>query len=371
LFGGGVLVVGGIRADQALSSVELYEPSSGAWTVAPGLSAARSSHTATQLRGRGADGRVVVVGGAGTSGAPLASTEIYDPQARAWSTGTPLSSARSAHTATLLPDGRILVVGGVGADGDPLALAEIYNPTTRSWSAAGALSRARSGHTTTLLANGNVLVAGGTGADGKPLATAELYSPATGGWSATGSLSTARSAHTASALGDEVSGGDDPRVLVAGGVGSDGSRQRSVELYDPRTGEWTSTAALTVGRSSHTATLLPNGLVLVAAGRGSGASPTAAAELYDPTTARWESTGTLAGARASHTATVLLSGRVLATGGAGATGTSLSSAELYEPDLGERWTRSTSKDERIERANPAGPCQASTEATVGSSKGWP
>ena len=334
LFGGGALVVGGIRDDQALSSVELYDPSSGAWTVAPALSSARSSHTATQL----ADGRVVVVGGAGSSGAPLTSTEIFDPRTRTWSAGDPLASARSSHTATLLPNGRILVVGGVGADGDPLASAEIYDPATGRWSATGALSTARSEHTATSLANGDVLVAGGTGADGVPLATAELYSSAAGTWSPTGSLSTARSAHTTTALGDEVSGGADPRVLVAGGVGPDGSPQRSVELYDPRTGEWTTTGTLTVGRSSHTATLLPNGSVLVTGGLGSGASPTAAAELYDPATARWAPTGTLARARSSHTAIVLLSGRVLVTGGAGATGASMSSTELYDPDLGERWT---------------------------------
>lgn len=333
LYGGKVLAVGGVQAGQPLASAELYDPSSAAWTTTAGLSAARSSHTATLLPDR----RVVVVGGRGIAGTPLASTEIYNPTTGTWSAGGALSTARSSHTATLLSTGQILVVGGVGADGKPLASAELFNPTTGTWTATGSLSTARSAHTATLLADGKVLVAGGTDIDGKPLASAELYSASAGSWSATGAMAVARGSHTATALGDQTSGGGDPRVLATGGIGSDGSRQVSAELYDESTGAWTNTGALTVGRSSHTATLLPNGRVLVAAGTGPGPSPGGFAELYDPATAHWSLTGSLASARTSHTATVLLTGRVLVTGGAGTGGASLDSAELYEPDLGARW----------------------------------
>ena len=56
----------------------------------------------------------------------------------------------------------------------------------------------------------------------------------------------------------------DGRVLVAG---SNLDGQPSVELYDPATGSWTSTGAMTDPRfEGYTATLLPNGKVLVAGG---------------------------------------------------------------------------------------------------------
>src|SRR5438046_341271 len=73
---------------------------------------ARSSHTATLL----ADGKVLVVGGEGLDAKRrpirLASVELFDPDSRIWSPAGNLSTARSGHTATLLPDGRVLVVGG-------------------------------------------------------------------------------------------------------------------------------------------------------------------------------------------------------------------------------------------------------------------
>jgi len=329
VFDGKVLVVGGLRSGQALTSVESYDPSSRAWTRRAPLDAARSSHTATFMP----DGRVVVVGGMGSDGQPLASTEVYNPRTNTWRAGGASTTARAGHSATLLSNGRILVVGGFGSDGRPLASGELYNPSTGIWSSTGALSAARSAHTATLLANGRVLVAGGIGVDGKPLASAEVYDFAAGTWSATGSLSTARSAQTATALGDQVSGGSDRRVLAVGGIGSDGSRLATAELYDPSSGVWINAGALAFGRSSHSAALLPNGVVLVTG----GATGLVSAELYDPATARWTSTATPSAARTSQTATVLLSGRVLVAGGATAAGDQLGSAEEYEPDLGDRW----------------------------------
>ena len=60
-----------------------------------------------------------------------------------------------------------------------------------SWVPTGSLVTARTRHTATLLPNGKVLVAGGNDS-GHALSSAELYDPASGTWTATGSLGTAR-----------------------------------------------------------------------------------------------------------------------------------------------------------------------------------
>ena len=108
-----------------------------------------------------------------------------------------------------------------------------------------------------MLRDGKVLVAGGINSDGI-ISTTELYDPRTGTWTTTGSLNTARYAHTATLLRNGM-------VLVAGGLGLQGTTS-SAELYDPVSGSWTATDNLNIARSQHTATLLPNGVVLAAGG---------------------------------------------------------------------------------------------------------
>src|SRR6266513_4018883 len=73
-----------------------------------------------------------------------------------------------------------LVLLGAG-----LALIQPCAGQSGTWTATGRLGTARTLHTATLLPNGKVLVAGGN--NGSALASAELYDPATGTWTATGS----------------------------------------------------------------------------------------------------------------------------------------------------------------------------------------
>ena len=81
---------------------------------------------------------------------------LVDPS---WVPTGSLVTARSRHTATLLPNGKVLVAGG--NNGSALSSAELYDPATGTWTATGSLGTARERPTATLLPNGKVLVAGG------------------------------------------------------------------------------------------------------------------------------------------------------------------------------------------------------------------
>ncbi len=356
---GRVLVIGGVSGDGEdsviLASTELFDPAAGAFSPAGSLIDARIFHTATLLP----DGRVLLVGGwtmpeeTETTGHTdlrfIPSAEIRDP---ASGTSVPTGSlvqVRFDHTATLLRDGRVLVLGGEGWD-VTIASPELWDPVTGSFSSMGSPAELRIGHTATLLPDGRVLVVGGRGtADGEEvlLASAELWDPASRDFSPAGSLIEARRGHTATLL-------PDGRVLVVGGE----SYSASAELWDPVSGSFGPAGSLIEARMGYTATLLPDGRVLVIGGEsGPGEAPLASAEVWDPATGAFGPAGSLCHARARHTATPLLDGRVLVIGGNIDFGayTVLASAELWGPGSALSACPSASASATPQTSSPPGP----------------
>ena len=168
---GKVLIVGGALTSTSdpVATAEVYDPATGIFTMTHAMATAREQHTATLL----ADGRVLIVGGTTSTGTgdlhPTATVEVYDPSTGSFSVTGSMAEARTLHTATLLPSGKVLVAGG----GDENSTAEVYDPATGSFSITGGMEIGRSGHTATLLPDGSVLVAGGGVFVG--LASAALY----------------------------------------------------------------------------------------------------------------------------------------------------------------------------------------------------
>ncbi len=166
------------------------------------------------------------------------------------------------------------------------------------------------------------------GFNGSFLNTAELFAPTAATFTlTTGNMVEARQGHTATLL-------QDGKVLIAGGINNSNSSLvgvtylKSAEIYDPSTGNFTSTGAMSVARSGHTATLLPNGKVLIAGG-SDGKTPLSSAELFDPATGKFTATQSMTAARTAHTASRLVDGRILLAGGQ--SDHSLSGAEIYDP----------------------------------------
>src|SRR2546427_4303835 len=212
---GRVLIAGGQNSGGASNTLEIFDPNSGNFSNAGTMSSPRQDHAAAVL----SDGRVLIVGGSSDGTNALSTTDIYDPQAGSVSPGPAMSMPRAKATATTLLDGTVVVIGGSNGTND-LASAEFFDPAANNFNATGSLATARSKHSAFLLPNNNeVLVVGGQSA-GNDLASAEIYIPWQKAFQATGAMATPRSDASGAAL-TKVDG----RVLIAGGSSA------SAELY--------------------------------------------------------------------------------------------------------------------------------------------
>ncbi len=245
LLDGRVMLVGGDAIDSSngntFASCEIYDPAQGGWARTGDLNIPRLRHTATVLM----DGRVLVVGGEAFSGASLIDipAELFDPTTGVWSLTSKPFFPRYGHTATRLNDknGKVLVAGG-GVGGSKslfptLRSAELYDPQSGTWSSTGDLETGRAYHFATLLHDDRVLIQGGSDSSATVLASAEVYDPSNFGWTSAGSISVLRGGNTMTLLKAgrfEPGASAASQVLITGGqtIPLPGTMLDSCELYD-------------------------------------------------------------------------------------------------------------------------------------------
>lgn len=312
----------------------------GTWEILDGSVAGsgRSGHTATSL----GDGRVLVAGGTLPPGSPEpfpARTEIYDPATGTTAPGPTLLHPRQGHAAALLADGRVLLAGGSGPSGAAVDEAELLDPASGSTAAgtvgpndwlpelvalpdgSALLLRDSMYHSADvyrfdpkvgalapftqaaglgwarpfLLGDGRVLLLTG----GRYGLTPSLFvDPSTGATAVAGTVLRNMGTFEAALLSDG-------RLLMTDGAGP-------AEVYEPATGLFSESGTPVVaGLSGHLA-LLPGGAVL-------GAGPRSM--LWDPGTGAFRETGGMLGS-GGRPLVLLPGGTVLATGG---------TAERYRP----------------------------------------
>lgn len=310
------------------ASAATFDPASNAWTPTQAPSTARFGATATRL----VDGRVLVAGGAVESAtAPptttyLSSAEIYDPATRAWTLVASMPSARVYHAAVLLPGGtagKVLIVGGDNA-GTLSTDSVLYDVGSNQWTSATTVATPGDLPTATVLGNGKVLTLSGAMQGVSSQGECELYDPGSNSWAF------AQNTMRAHVLGATATALSDGRVLVVGGqVDIQGDAMSPPEIYDPVANLWSAAGTMAQGRKTHTATLIAGGKVLVAGGQDNLLADYASTEIYDPATNQWTSSASMTTARDHHGAVLLPSGAVFVTGGQ-IQGSALQSSERYQ-----------------------------------------
>ena len=322
-------------------------------TIVPvgSMASQRAGAAAVLLR----NGLALVAGGAGEGG-PVATAELFDPQAGrdgAFRAAGTLSGAREDAAIALLGDGRALIAGGEGRAGT-LDTTEVFDPVNASFKPGPRLLSARSRAVLIALGDGRLLIAGGE-RDGVQLSSAELYDPDSsstspgsspnlpnlpiagsgiGAFAAAAPLHTARASAVAALL-------PDGSVLIAGGLGPEPLASAELFLPPPRgsggAGTFVSAGHLSDARTGASALPLPGGHVLIAGGDQAGHA-LASVERYEPgpegkdgARGLFQPLGPLVTPRHAAVALVLPAGDLLFAGGKGDNDSRLASAEVYDP----------------------------------------
>ena len=265
------------------------------------------------------DGRVMAVG-IGGEDEIVGAAAVFDPALNSWMPLPSPSTPRALPNVILLLDGRVLVAGGeftpesmnsLGASGspEPVKAVEIFDPVTGEWRQAASTSESDPDQSIVLLGDGRVLIVRS--------GSVEVYNPSTDTWTLTtmpADLLVWRPVPIAL---------NDGRVLITGRLSYDSptGRINGAVIYDPHTDTWTPTGPMTHARMSHTLTLLPNGRVIAVGGEEplDSSQPIiySTTEIYDPDANSWSPGPNLSEPRSSHSATLLPDGRIFLVGGIG------------------------------------------------------
>jgi hypothetical protein len=348
---------------------------------------------------------IAVIGGSDASGDGSTAIEFYDVLGQQYLPGNlPLLQPSTQHVAAMLPTGNILLAGGQNGNADtfysnaflftpPVVPSAVSSPSSTPGliASSASLSIARAASSSVTLADGRVLVLGGEDAAGIDNAV-DIYDTSAVNWVNLGDPASTRyptTLYTASGHGPASLPGsaadffaqakcayhptgvfpacmlnarlyatatllNDGRVLIAGGLGSDGHVTNTIEIWDPvvnnHSGGFyylgmdtaggvaatTPTAAtMTSKRMMQSAVLLQNGSVLIFGGVDDSGATLNTAEVVDPnwtsslTTPATSLTASLNYGRAQASSTMLPNGMVLVAGGETATGTA-ATAEVFD-----------------------------------------
>jgi hypothetical protein len=142
LTSGKVLATGGVISKYPMNSAELYDPTTTLWTLTGSMTHGRYAHTSTLLK----DGTVLLAGGEGqsiscgkacTGYIPTASVELYNETTGAFTITTSLKRALAYHSTTPTSTGVALTSGGEGYTATCCIVvsdAEYYTPLSLNFS---------------------------------------------------------------------------------------------------------------------------------------------------------------------------------------------------------------------------------------------
>ena len=200
--GGDLYLIGGYHDWVPTGEVFRYSPRTGRWQQLPSLEIPRGSPAVAAI-GRSIYAAGGAVGNAEDTREPTGVMEIYDLDARRWSRGPDMPTARHHAGAAAIGDD-VYVVGGRAGRDLSLDVVERYDSRTNAWEIAPHLPQGVGALALVAARGGLVAVGGGDDAEEWVTPGTWSFEPETERWQRLSDLREARHGHAAAAVGDEI-----------------------------------------------------------------------------------------------------------------------------------------------------------------------
>ena len=260
---GRIVVVGGFAPGATVATVEIYDVAADAWSPGPDLPVAVNHAMATTF-----DDQVYVFGGTDEQG------EISDAafvlRDGAWQLLPPMPEPRTAGGAAVAGD-LIHVVGGIGPEG----IAEetlVFDPKAGRWSVTEGLGRPRE-HLGVAAVDDRVYAVGGRAGTLTGFGDGEVLDPESGSWAPLPDLPTPRGGMAAAATSNGF-------VVAAGGE-EEGGTFDDVEAFDVDAERWVMLPPMPTARHGVGVVAVETTVFVIAGGVDPGLSFSDAVEAID------------------------------------------------------------------------------------------
>jgi non-specific serine/threonine protein kinase len=311
---GRIVVVGGEGTTSASDDVQGYDIGRRTWSELPALSVARHGIAVAVIKDS-----LYAIGGATDPGhvGPTTRSEVLDLSGRAAAAPVTVNAewhrvsaapSRVEYAASAEVGGRIWLFGGIGADEAPTAQIAAFDRVLNTWTPGPKLPRPVH-HATAVNYKGRPVVIGGflPGAALTSVASDRVYAMRGDTWVQLPPLKHARGAAAAAVVGD--------KIVVVGGQ-ADGKLVPETEVFDGT--RWTDAAEMPTPREHLGAASDGRYLYAVGGRQLSAAKNVGALERYDPASDSWSKLAAMPKAAGSVGVT-FAAGRVVAVGGEGIT----------------------------------------------------
>ncbi len=258
-----IWIMGGLRNGVALTTVESYDPRTGAWETGPPLPIPLHHAAAATYRGE-----VVLLGGASENLAD-ASNKVFALRSGNWVELPSLTHARAAPAAAVVGD-KLVVAGGQNAK-QLVPQTEVFDGS--SWKDAADMPTPRE-HLAAVSDGTYVYTIGGRFlSSDKNSAAFERFDAASGKWTKLVGMPTPRGSYGATYIDGRivVVGGEEPTMVL-----------NVVEMYDISDGKWSTLAPLPTARHAEVVATVGNTVYVIGgANRPTHEGPIATVEALD------------------------------------------------------------------------------------------